>query len=89
MAATKTKPKSKKRPVVVSETPITIGGGGGSKPKLLVPLTIQYDPTDWVFTPGLLKLPGGNVKKIIITTGDFELRLPVNGSITIDVRCSK
>jgi len=87
MATKKAKPTQKKKPLVVGETPITIGGGGGSL--AAVPLSISYDPAVWNFSPGLLKLPSGNVKKLIITTGDFELRLPVNGAITIDVKCNK
>lgn len=86
-----TKKAKKKKDVDGGETPITIGGGGGGSPKIVVPLTIKYDAKDWVSStpPGTLTLPGGNVKKIVITTGDFELKLPVNGGITIDLKCGK
>jgi len=90
MATKKAKKARKKRNLDGGETPITIGGGGGF-PKTPVPLMITYDPTVWVSStpPGTLTLPTGNVKKITITTGDFELRLPVNGGITIDLKCNK
>lgn len=90
--ATKKAKKAKTKPNLDGgETPITIGGGGSGTPKIIVPLTISYDAAVWVSSipPGKLTLAGGNVKKIIITTGDFELKLPVNGGITIDLKCGK
>lgn len=90
MATKKAAKKRKKKFVDGGETPITIGGGG-TAPEISLPLTISYDATVWVSSvpPGKLTLPGGNVKKIVITTGDFELKLPVNGRITIDLKCDK
>jgi hypothetical protein len=86
-----TKKAKQKKKLVEGETPITIGGGGGGARRVTAPLTIKYDPLVWVSSvpPGTLNLPDGHVKKIIITTGDFELRLPVNGGITIDLKCGK
>lgn len=82
-----TKKASKTPKKVEGETPITIGGGGVFKTAL--PLTIQFNAADWTSTPGLLTLTGGNVKKIRVTTDDIDIRLPLSGSIYIDLKCSK
>jgi hypothetical protein len=92
MAAKKTKKARKKKTNLEGgDTPITIGGGGGGTPKIPVPVTITYDPRDWASStpPGTLTLAGGRVKKVTISTGDFELRLPVNGDIEIDLKVGK
>ena len=83
--ATKKAKQTKK--TVPGETPITIGGGGLRAAAF--PLTIQYVVGDWVSTPGLLTLVGGNVKRIKISTDDYDIKLPVNGAINIDLKCGK
>ena len=83
------KAKQKKR-LIEGETPITIGGGGGSG--VALPLTISYDPSFWVASsspPGTLTLQGGRVKKVLITTADIEVRLPLSGGVTIDLKCGR
>jgi hypothetical protein len=83
-----TKKAKKRKKEVAGETPITIGGGGGG-PLAAPPLTIDYDPAAWTHVPGRLTLIGGKVKKVTIGTGDFSLKLPVNGAVTIDLKCEK
>lgn len=86
-----TKKAKQKKKLVESETPITIGGGGGSG-RLTVPLTISYDPSLWLASstpPGTLTLQGGRVKKVIITTADIEVKLPLSGGVTIDLKCGR
>lgn len=83
-----TKNAKKRKKEIAGETPITIGGGGGG-PITIVALTIDYDPNVWTHTSGRLTLTGGKVKKVTIGTGDFSLKLPVNGAVTIDVKCEK
>lgn len=86
-AKAKRKMTGQKPRKVAGETPITIGGGGGLMTAL--PVSIQYNPADWTYTPGLLTLTGGNVKRIRVTTDDIDIRLPLSGSIYIDLKCSK
>ena len=85
------KKKKKKTSLDGGDTPIIIGGGGGGTPKVLLPVKITYDPNDWVASvpPGTLTMAGGRVKKVSISTGDFELKLPVNGSVTVDLKVGK
>ena len=85
------KKKKKKTNLDGGDTPITIGGGGGGTPKILLPVTIKYNPKDWASStpPGTLTLAGGRVKRVTIRTGDFELKLPVNGGVEIDLTVGK
>ena len=86
-----TKKAREKKRLVEGETPITIGGGGGGPAKAPIPLRIDYDAGAWVASvpPGTLTLVGGRVKKMIISTDDFDLKLPVNGSVSISLKCGK
>ena len=85
----KKKARPKRKPTLVVETPITIGGGGGSI-KASLPLTIQYNENLWTQTPGLLTLTGGTAKKIRILAGDdVDIRLPLTGEISLILKCSK
>ncbi len=87
----KSKKKKKKTNLDGGDTPITIGGGGGGLSKVLLPLKITYDPNAWVASvpPGTLKMAGGKVKKVTISIGEFELKLPVNGAVSIDLKVGK
>lgn len=86
MATKKASKKPKKK--VVGETPITIGGGGGFG-KVALPLTIQFNAADWTYASGILTLTGGSVRRIRVTTDDIDIRLPLSGSIYIDLKCYK
>ncbi|HYJ87328.1 MAG TPA: hypothetical protein VEW46_14800 [Pyrinomonadaceae bacterium] len=85
------KKKKKKTSLDGGDTPITIGGGGGGTPRVTVPVKITYDPNAWVpsVPPGTLTMAGGKVKKVTISVGEFELKLPVNGAVAIDLSVGK
>jgi hypothetical protein len=85
------KKKKKKTSLDGGDTPITIGGGGGGTPKVPISVTITYDANAWVpsVPPGTLTMAGGKVKEVTIRTGDFELKLPVNGGIEVDLNVGK
>ena len=94
MATKQTKKAKKKKKKTTNldggDTPITIGGGGGPS-KILLPVKITYDANAWVSSvpPGTLTMAGGKVKKVTISIGEFELKLPVNGDVAIDLEVGK
>ena len=83
------KAKQKKR-LTEGETPITIGGGGGSGTPG-AELTIVFDPLAWrQVVPGTYVLIGGNARRIKISAGDdVVIKLPLSGSVTIDLHCGR
>ena len=92
--AKKAKKYTKKKPTLDDggETPITIGGGGGT-PLTPFPLTITINPKDWTENPpGTFTLNGGFVKRLELTAGDgldIDVPIPLGGGVTIHVKCHK
>ena len=91
--ATKKAKKSKKKPTLDDggDTPITIGGGGGT-PKIPFALKITLDPNAWTENPpGTFTLSGGNIKRFKVTAVNEGLNadFPVSGDVRIVVTCKK
>ena len=81
---------NRKREPLVADSPVTVGGGGGSA-KLALPMVIRFIPGDWTYdaSAGTLTLANGNCKKVKVSTDDIEIRVPLTGAVSVDLKIVK
>jgi len=84
------KKASKGKAAIVADSPVTVGGGGGTL-KASLPMVIRFVPGDWVYdgVAGTLTLANGNCKRVKVTTSDIEIKVPLTGVVTVELKIVK